>query len=219
MDENLPKQFSIIKELKKLYSKYEPTHVYRWRYGGTFWTSAEGTIIGIPEDIDKNPHYKEILRILLTRLVSIYEAIRSIALTIGFAKEKGLNIYELPPPKEAVREYLLNTIPYVLGNISGIDLDGLPTDDLLEITEQICHEMPNEFKSQPIDKKLLLEMISFAKQLYTSSQELNSLREEITLGSLGDSRFKDLHEKYYKTVLIVHPPKFIFDKEGTDERK
>lgn len=214
----LPKQFSIIKKLEELYSKYEPTYIYQWRYGGMFWASAEGIIIGIPEDIDENPHYKEILRILLTRLVSIYEAIRSIALTIGFAKEKGLNIYELPPPKEAVREYLLNIIPHVLGNRSGIDFDGLPTDDLLEIIEQICHEMPNEFRSQPIRKELLLEMISYARNLNMISHDLEDLEECIELGSWGDSRFKELYDKYSKAVLIVYPPRFVLDEEGEKER-
>ena len=139
-----PYTFSIADKLEELLQKYGNDRTYEWRVGETLWTLAEGMVIGLPKNVDENPHLKIILEVLLIRLANIFKALKSIALAIGIAEEKGESLNSVTPPEEAVREYLLNIVPHILGERSGIDFDGLPTDDLLE--EQVAILSPCNFK-------------------------------------------------------------------------
>jgi len=211
-----PQSLNILNILKELYNKYSPDRTYSWRVGGSFWTLAEGTIIGLPKNIDENPFIREVLNVLIMRLSSIFSALSEIALLIGFAEKKGFDMKSIPLPKEAVREYLLEILPYILGERAGIDSDGLPTDDLIELTDQICRDLPNEFRTQPTDKQILLKYMQIARLLYAKAQDFDEFEEFRTLYELRDSRAKEIAKDYEKVVLIVHPPLYTLNREQYD---
>lgn len=211
-----PRLFTVIDKLKELQLRYGKAHIYEWRVGGIFWTLAEGAILGIPGNIDKNPSFKIILELLLIRLANIFEAIRSLVLAAGLAEKNGRDLSSISPPREAVREFLLNLISHILGERSGIDGDGLPTEMLFKAVESMCYNLPNEIEFQPIEKRLLQEYIVIAQHLYSRSVYLTSVID-LSLFS-GDSQAEDLYRKYRDVALIVHPPRNMFDEKGEEER-
>ncbi len=204
---------NILNILKDLYDIYKPNRIYNWYVGGSFWVLAEGVILGLPRNIDENPFIKEILNVLLVRLSRIFYALAEIALLAGFAEKKGLDIKSTPPPKEVVREYILEILPYVLGERAGIDLDGLSTGELVEFIDQIYQSLPEKFKAQPIEKQILFEYIQLAQWLYAKAQDFKEFEEFKTLYKLGDSRVRDITKDYEKIALVVYPPLYMLDEK------
>jgi len=206
-----PQPFTVIDKLKELQLKYGRSRTYEWRVGGNFWTLAEGVILGMPANIDENPYFRAILEVLLIRLTNIFEAFRSLVLAIGIAEKNGGDLSSIPPPEKAVREFLLNLLPYILGERSGIDGDGLPTEDLLEVIERMCYDLPDKVHSQPIARHSLQKMIYIARNLYSKSANL----VDVT----NNSQTEEIYREYENIALIVHTPREIFDEKGEEERR
>lgn len=212
-----PQPFTVIDKLKEMQSKYGTSCTYEWRVGGSLWTLAEGVILGMPANIDENPNFRIILEVLLIRVANIFEALRSLVLAVGIAEESGKDWSSIPPPEEAVREFLLNLLPHILGERSGIDGDGLPTEDLLEVIEQMCYDLPDNVHSQPIVKSLLQKMINIARDLYSKSANLlDATKLDLVL---GNSQTEEIYREYENIALIVHPPRDILDEKGEKERR
>ncbi len=212
-----PQPFTVIDKLKELQLKYGTSRTYEWRVGGNIWTLVEGVILGMPANINENPNFKIILEVLLMRVANIFEALRSLVLAIGTAERSGKDWSSITPPEEAVREFLLNLVPHVLGERSGIDGDGLPTEDLLEVIERMCCDLPDKVHSQPIAKRLLREMINIARDLYSQSANLPDTVEPDLV--LDNSQAREIYKEYENLALIVYPPRHIFDEKGEEERR
>ena len=171
----------------------------------------------MPANIDENPNFRIILEVLLIRVANIFKALRSLMLSVGIAKKGGKDWSSIPPPEEAVREFLLNLLPHILGERSGIDGDGLPTRDLLEVIEQMYYDLPDSVHSQPIVKSLLQKMINIACDLYSKSANLlDATKLDLVL---GNSHTEEIYREYENIALIVYPPRDIFDEKGEEERR
>ena len=144
-----PKPFDILERISELRERYGDVLDYEWRIGGYLWTLAEGIIFGMPKEVGENPIYRFILGVLLARLAWIFEAIKMLAVAAKLAKQKGKSIVEAPIPETAVREFILNIIPHILGEISGIDGDGLPTEELIETYQILLNALPERIGAVP----------------------------------------------------------------------
>ena len=211
-----PKPFDILEKIDEIRRKYGDKFCYEWRTGGLVWVLAEGAIFGMPNDVHKNPAYDLILGILLVRLARIFDAIKSIAVAAKMVKNNGGDVTKAPIPRTAIREFILSIVPYVLGEISGIDGDGLPEEELLESCKIILKALPEEINSQPIMKDVLQTYVHCGERLYERSFNLEGILDKATL--LGDRRLEGKIHELEKVILVAYPPRWIVD-EQYDERE
>ncbi len=211
-----PKPFDIIGKISEVREKYGDELIYEWRVGGRFWALAEGMILGMPKEVEENSVYKFILNVLLIRLAQIFEALESLAVAAKLAKRRGKNIVDAPIPKTAMREFILNIIPYILGDRSGIDGDGLTTEELIETYKLLTDSLPKEINGQPVMKDLIKNYLRFGMELYRKSA--NIMRELDEAMFLGGKEAEEKINELVKIVLVAYPSERVIDKQY-DERE
>jgi len=203
-----PKPFQVIELIKEIEESYGDGMIYEWRVGGQFWTLAEGAIFGLPRNIDENPIYKLILEVLILRLANIFNAI----VELGISAKASKDIKSAPIPYMVVREFILNSLPHVIGEHSGIDRDGLPAEDVLELYRRLLEDMPNEVNRQPVLTDIIEKYIDVGKKL------LSNLLEEALIEGDEDREVWSKARELEKIVLVAHPPRRLID-ENEDERE
>jgi len=201
-----PKPFQVSNIINQLREKYGDKMIYEWRTGGFLWTLAEGVIYGFPRDIEDSPLFNEILRVLLIRLSSIFKAI----VMLGVSAKLFKDIKKAPIPYTAVREYIVSIIPYILGERSGIDFDGLPGRDLIELYKKIIKSMPNEIDGQPIDIDGLKGYTELGEKLLNFSM---SLDEYIDTKLMENKLDWDTVRELKNVVLVIYPSRDVIDKD------
>jgi len=135
-----PKPFQVAELIREIHEKYGDNMIYEWRVGGHLWTLVEGIIFGLPHNIEENPIYKAILEVLLIRLANIFNAILELGITARMSKD----IKKAPIPYTAVREFILNSLSHIIGEYSGINGDGLPAEDIVELYNMILKTQSKE---------------------------------------------------------------------------
>lgn len=201
-----PKPFQITELIREIHDKHGDEMVYEWRVGGTFWTLAEGVIFGLPRNITENPVYSAILDVLMIRLANIFNAV----VEIGIAAKMSKDIKKAPIPHTVVREFILNSLPHIIGELSGIDGDGLPAEDIAELYEILLKYAPKEVNGQPIPVDLIKEYIDVGKKLLNKSTGVSELIDV----SGEDKETRELK----KIVFVAYPPRYLID-ENEDERE
>jgi len=209
-----PKPFQVIELIKEIQESYGDGMIYEWRVGGQFWTLAEGAIFGLPRNIDENPIYKLILEVLILRLANIFNAI----VELGIAAKASKGIKSAPIPYMAVREFLLNSLPHVVGERSGIDGDGLPAEDVLELYRRLLEDMPDEVNGQPVLTDIIEKYIDVGKKLLNNSVNISGSLDETLIESNEDREVWSKARELEKIVLVAHPPRHLID-ENEDERE
>ena len=139
-----PRPFNVMESIEVIRRRHGDELTYWWRVEGHFWVLAEGVVFGMPREVERNPVLSVILALLLTRLACIFEALYSTAMMARMTMLKREDAARIPVPEEAVRGFILNSLPHVLGDVSGIDGDGLPTEDLVEVYETLLKALPED---------------------------------------------------------------------------
>jgi len=203
-----PKPFDAIKKATELRDKYGEDLIYEWRVGGTFWALAEGLVLGLPRNIEDNPTYRAVLNILLVRLAQIFEAIRQLAIKARLYNSLGRDIGSAPLPPLTLREYLLNIIPYVLGERSGIDHDGLSPFHIHTINKYIAEILPDEIPGGPIDKKELYRLIRTGERMMEQLRK-SKLFDEESIELIESGKADDLGS----VLLMIYPQEAYIDEK------
>ena len=209
-----PKPFQVTDLINEIRGKYGESMIYEWRVGGIFWTLAEGIIFGLPHDVDENPIYRAMLNVLLMRLASIFDAIVELSTAIRISSSVKRTLI----PYKTVREFVLNILPHIIGERSGIDWDGLLAEDIIELYNVIIEHLPREVNNQPILIDLIKEHVEAGKRLLKKAIDVSGSIDE-TLAVSGENR--DVWSKVReleKTVLVIYPPRHLID-ENEDERE
>jgi len=81
------KPFQLAELIREMREKYEDEMIHEWRVGRHLWTLAEGIIFGLPHNIEENPVYKAVLKVLLIRLANIFNAIVELDITAKMSKD------------------------------------------------------------------------------------------------------------------------------------
>ena len=128
------------------------------------------------------------------------------------------NVKRAPLLHKAVREFVLNIIPHIIGERSGIDGDGLPTDDIIELCRVISKHMPGDLNGQPIWVDVIRKYIDAGEKMLKKSIDIHGLIDMELINS-GESReFWSNVRELEKIVLVAFPPRHLID-ENEDERE
>ncbi len=209
-----PKPFQVAELIRKIREKYGDKMIYEWRVGGHLWTLVEGIIYGLPHNIEENPVYKAVLEVLLIRLANIFNAIVELGITAKMSKD----IKKAPIPYIAVREFILNSLSHIIGERSGIDGDGLPAEDIVELYKMVLKHIPREVNGQPILIDIIKEYIDAGERLLNKSVNVSGLIDEALIVSGEDKEVWRKIRELEKIVLVVYPPRHLID-ENEDERE
>jgi len=209
-----PKPFQVAELVGEIREKYGDKMMYEWRAGGNLWTLVEGIIFGLPRNIEENPVYKAVLEVLLIRLANIFNAIVELGITAKMPKD----IKKAPIPHSTVREFILNSLPHIIGERSGIDGDGLPALEIAGLYELLINHAPKEINGQPILVDVLKKYIDIGKKLLDKSVNALGLIDEVLIESGEDKKVWRKIRELEKIVLVVYPPRHLID-ENEDERE
>ena len=209
-----PKPFQVAELIREIREKYGDKMIYEWKVGGHLWTLVEGIIFGLPHNIEKNPVYKAVLEVLLIRLANIFNAIVELGITAKMSKD----IKKAPIPYIAVREFLLNSLPHIIGEYSGIDGDGLPAREIAKLYKILVRHIPEEVNGQPILVNVIREYVDVGEKLLNKSINTSRLIDEALIVSGEDKEVWRKIRELEKIVLVVYPPRHLID-ENEDERE
>lgn len=110
----------------------QKNEVYVRRAGGIFWTTAEISLLGIPENISLPEWKKEILSILLLRMSSMFDSITYLVTDDHSNPSSGAGY---------LRQVMLELIPHYLGSHWGEDNDGEEFFKLEKETEKLIDNL------------------------------------------------------------------------------
>ncbi len=209
-----PKSFQVSELIREIREKYGDSMIYEWRIGEHLWTLVEGIIFGLPRNIEENPIYKAILEVLLIRLANIFNAIVELGITAKMSKD----VKKAPIPYIAVREFILNSLPYIIGERSGIDGDGLPAREIAELYKILIRHIPKEVNGQPILVDVIREYVDFGEKLLNKSVNTSGVIDEALIMSGEDKEVWRKIRELEKIVLVAYPPRHLID-ETEDERE
>jgi len=209
-----PKPFQVTDLINEIREKHGDSMVYEWRVGGLLWTLAEGVIFGLPQSIDENSVYRVILEVLLIRLANIFNAI----VELGVAAKIFSNAKSAPIPYQAAREFVLNVLPHIIGEYSGIDGDGLPAEDIVKLYSIIIDHTPKEVNGQPILVDTIKKYIEVSERLLKEAVDVSGLIDEALIMSDNSKDVWSKVRELEKIVLVAYPPRHLVD-ESEDERK
>jgi len=160
-------------------------------------------MLGLPRNIDENPVYKFVLEVLLVRLANIFNAI----VEMNKAAKTSKDVKTAPIPYTAVREFILNILPYVVGELSGIDGDGLPAEVILKLYDKILEHTPKEINGWSILVDLIKEYVDVGKKMLKIAMQFESVE---------NLEFEDSWKGLEKIVLVVYPPRHLIDESETE---
>jgi len=209
-----PKPFQVTDLINEIREKYGDKMKYEWSVGGYLWTLAEGIIFGLPRNIEENPVYKAILKVLLIRLANIFNAI----VELGIMAKLSRDVKKAPIPYIAVREFILNSLPYIIGERSGIDGDGLPAREIVELYKILIRHIPKEVNGQPILVDVIREYVDVGEKLLNKSVNTTGVIDEALIVSGEDKEVWRKVRELEKIVLVTYPPRHLID-ETEDERE
>jgi len=209
-----PKPFQVAELVGEIREKYGDKMMYEWRVGGHLWTLVEGIIFGLSHNIEENPVYKAVLEVLLIRLANIFNAIVELGITAKMSKD----IKKAPIPYTAVREFILNSLPHIIGELSGIDGDGLPAKDIVELYKMVLKHIPREVNGQPILIDVIKDYVDVSEKLLNKSVDISGLIDEALIVSGEDKEVWRKIRELENIVLVVYPPRHLID-ENEDERE
>ena len=209
-----PKPFQVAELIRGIREKFGDEMIYEWRVDGHLWTLVEGIIYGLPRDIEENPVYKAVLEVLLVRLANIFNAIIELGVTAKMSKD----IKKAPIPYTAVREFILNSLPHIIGEYSGIDGDGLPAEDIVELYRMVLNHIPREVNGQPILTDIIKEYVDVGERLLNKSVNVSGLIDETLIERGEDKEVWRKIRELEKIVLVAYPPRLLVD-ENEDERE
>jgi len=209
-----PKPFQVAEFIREIREKYREKMIYGWRVGGHLWTLVEGIIFGLPRDIEENSVYKAVLEVLLIRLADIFDAIVKLGITAKISKD----VKNAPIPYTTVREFVLNSLPHIIGEYSGIDGDGLPAEDIVKLYKTVLKHIPREVDGQPILIDIIKEYVDVGEKLLNKSINISRLINEALFLSGEDTEVWRKIKELEKIVLVVYPPRHLVD-ENEDERE
>jgi len=154
------------------------------------------------------------LKVLLIRLANIFDAI----VELGVAAKMSDSVKNAPIPYTAVREFILNSLPHVIGEYSGIDGDGLPVESIVELYRTLVRHTPRNINSQPILVDVIREYIDAGEKLLSNSADIHELIDTMLIVS-GESKevWRKIRE-LEKIILVAYPPRHLID-ENEDERE
>jgi len=209
-----PKPFQVTDLINEVRERYGDEMIYEWGVGGHLWILVEGVLFGLPRNIEENPIYKAILEVLLTRLAHIFDAI----VALGVAAKLSGDAKSASIPYEAVREFVLNSLPHIIGEYSGIDGDGLPAEDIVELYRVLVKHIPREVNGQPILIDVIRKYLDVGNKLLGNATNVSAVIDMMLIES-GESRevWRKIRE-LKKIVLVAYPPRHLID-ENEDERE
>jgi len=209
-----PKPFQVTELINEVREKYGDSMIYEWRVGGHLWSLAEGVVFGLSPEIEDNPVYKLVLEVLLIRLAAIFDAIVQLSIAARISKDPK----KAPIPRTAVREFALNTLPHFIGERSGIDGDGLPAEDIIELYKLVVKNLPKYINVQPIQVDTIKEYIHISEKMLKKSIDVSGMIEDMIITS-GESKetWRKIRE-LEKIVLVMYPPRHLID-EKEEERE
>ena len=209
-----PKPFQVTDIINEIRERYGDQMMYEWRVGGMLWTLVEGIIFGLPYNIDENPVYKTMLSVLLMRLANIFDAI----VEIGIAAKMSSNVKNAPIPYKAVREFVLNSLPHIIGEHSGIDGDGLPAEEITELYKMLVKYIPKEVNDQPIWVDAIKEYVEVGEKLLRNTVNISGLIDMALIESNESREVWRKVRELEKIVLVAYPPRHVID-EKEEERE
>jgi len=123
-----------------------------------------------------------------------------------------------PIPYITVREFILNILPYIIGEHSGVDGDGLPAKDIIELYKLLTKNLPRDINGQPIWVDTIKEYINISEKILKKSTHVSGMIDEMLITN-GESKetWRKIRE-LEKVVLVVYPPKHLVD-ENEEERE
>ncbi|HDJ83535.1 MAG TPA: hypothetical protein ENG44_00890 [Desulfurococcaceae archaeon] len=210
----MPKPFQVTELIREIREKYGGAMIYEWKVGGHLWTLVEGIIFGLPHNIEENPIYKAVLEFLLIRLANIFHAIVELGITAKISKD----IKKAPIPYTAIREFILNSLPHIIGEYSGIDGDGLPARDIAKLYKILIRHIPGEVNGQPILVDVIKEYVDIGEKLLNKSVNISELIDKALIESGEDKEVWRKIRELEKIVLVIYPPRHLID-ENEDERE
>ncbi len=209
-----PKAFQVTELIREIREKYGDTMVYEWRVGGHLWTLVEGIVFGLPHNIEENPIYRAILKVLLIRLANIFHAI----VELGIVAKMSKDTKNAPIPYTAIRELILNSLPHIIGEYSGIDGDGLPAEDIVELYKMLVKRIPKEVNGQPILVDVINEYIGIGEKLLHNSIDISGLIDDMLIESGESKEVWNKIRELEKIILVAYLPRHLID-ENEDERE
>lgn len=161
---------------------------YERRFGGMFWTMAEISLLGVPDNLSLPKWKEEILDILLLRIVEMFEAINYLV-TDDHSKPSFQAGY--------LRQTLLELIPYYLGSRWGEDNDG------------------EEFSKLETQIEKLIDILNIHGY---NTTEIKQFFGKIRDWNYPSSEYEESHKITNKFGMMVFPPMSTVDYENSEEQ-
>lgn len=192
-----PNKFKVLDYLQNLADKKETTEL---QVGGWIWSLCQFYCVGMPKSVWKHQDVKAILQVFMVRIAMMFEALHKLALEIR--RREIMSDVESHIPLETLREYLLELVPYYLGNKAGCDFNGLSLEDLLHVIPQMVESLPEEASPQsPTCKEHIIEHIQILSKIAQKERQQPIFDEE---------------DKHFALVII--PPEDVADPDGFEKR-
>jgi len=199
-----PDEFKLFDYLKRI------RQLAKFSVGGTFWKQSELYLYGMPETVSEYADSKYALEIINIRISQLFEALGSLAEEV---KNRDTKFEKVTPPRlppSVIRELLLEIMPYYLGSKAGMDLDGLPSDELNIVLSKMAETLPEEITPQSSTlKNLILENF---KILTSMTMREDDEKED------DENLIRQLNKKTEDFALIVTLPEFSIDESGYEKR-
>ncbi len=128
------------------------------------------------------------------------------------------DIKKAPIPYTAVREFILNSLPHIIGEYSGIHGDGLPAEDIVELYRMVLNHIPSEVNGQPILIDIIKEYVDIGEKLLNKSVNTSELIGEALIESGEDKEVWHKIRELEKIVLIAYPSRLLVG-ENEDGRE
>ena len=128
------------------------------------------------------------------------------------------DVKKTPIPYTAIREFILNSLPHIIGEYSGIDGDGLPAREIAKLYKILLRHIPGEVNGQPILVDLIREYVDVGEKLLSKSINTSGIIDEALIESGEDKEVWRKIRELEKIVLVAYPPRHLID-ENEDERE
>ena len=109
-------------------------------------------------------------------------------------------------------------MPHIIGEYSGINGNGLPAEDIVELYKMVLKHIPREINGQPILIDIIKEYVDVGEKLLNKTVNISGLVDEALIVSGEDKEVWRKIRELEKIVLVVYLPRYLID-ENEDERE
>ncbi len=109
-------------------------------------------------------------------------------------------------------------MPHIIGEYSGINGNGLPAEDIVELYKMVLKHIPREINGQPILIDIIKEYVDVGEKLLNKTVNISGLVDEALIVSGEDKEVWRKIRELEKIVLAVYLPRYLID-ENEDERE